>query len=66
MNWVQVSSIYIETFCHATESLQKVKDALFTLFGLGEVPPEEFNIEDVRVYGGYGNDIIILKSTITE
>lgn len=66
MNWAQINSIYIETFCHATESLQKVKEALLNLFDIDvAVLPEELNIEEARVYGGYGNDIIILKSTIS-
>jgi|SRR5271157_656355 len=66
MNENQIRSIYIETFCHATESLEKVKAAVLNLCGLGaEALPEDFILEESRVYGGYGNDIVILKITTT-
>jgi RNA binding exosome subunit len=66
MNETGIRSILIETFCHATESLEKVKLAILNLCGISnEELPEDWILEESRVYGGYGNDIVILKLITT-
>ncbi|OLS14871.1 MAG: hypothetical protein RBG13Loki_1503 [Promethearchaeota archaeon CR_4] len=66
MNEVKIGSISIETFCHATEDLPKVQDAVKNLCNLKEVPTEELGLSTSYVYGGYGNMIVILRSELTK
>ena len=54
----RIERIEVETFSHATESLEKV---LGTLLNLG-VPNELIETEDT--YGHYGNTITVVKANI--
>lgn len=51
--------IAFRTFCHATESIDRVKDALERLAG------EEMEIEESEAEGYYGNQIIVLEGKIS-
>ncbi len=47
----------LEAFCHATEDLEKVKEAMTKL-----VPPfEKLNFQTEKLEGSFGNDIISVK-----
>lgn len=49
----------LEAFCHATEDVERVKQAMFTLIGF----PNEVPLIEQKVEGSFGNDIILLKVT---
>lgn len=52
---------YIEfkTYCHATESLEKVKKALFFIIG------DDVEVEEEEAEGYFGNPILILTGKIS-
>ncbi len=66
MNEVKIGSISVETFCHATEDLQKVQEALKTLCNLKDAKDEDIGLSKHYVYGGYGNMIVMLKTELSE
>lgn len=51
--------IELKTYCHATESLDKVKKALFFVAG------REIDLEKSETEGYYGNPILILTGELT-
>lgn len=59
-----VNTLYIETYCHATESLRKVEKAIRNLI------PEELRnkvkFSYQKLEGYYGNPIIVIRSTIND
>jgi RNA binding exosome subunit len=66
MTEVKIGSISVETFCHATEDLPKVQDALKTLCNLKDVKDEDIALTKSYVYGGYGNMIVVLKTELSQ
>jgi RNA binding exosome subunit len=52
-------ALHARTFCHATESLDKVQLALATVVG-------EADIKSMRSEGHHGNPITVLESTIED
>ncbi len=66
MTEVKIGSISVETFCHATEDLPKVQEALKTLCNLKEVKEEDIGLSKSYVYGGYGNMIVIVKADLNQ
>ncbi len=66
MNEVKIGLIAVETFCHATEDLPKVEEALKTLCNLKDVKDEEIGLSKNYVYGGYGNMIVFVKAELNQ
>ncbi len=66
MNEVKIGSISVETFCHATEDLLKVQEALKTLCNLKDAKDADIGLLKTYTYGGYGNMIVILKTELSE
>ncbi len=66
MNEVKIGSISVETFCHATEDLLKVQDALKILCNLKDAKDEDIGLSKSYVYGGYGNMIVFLKAELSD
>lgn len=54
-----VDHIHIETFAHATESTEKVLDALLRVALFKEAVTSE------RMVGHFGNDIVAMKATLS-
>ncbi len=59
-----ISSIYIETYCHATEDLRKVEKAVRNLFPEDLKKKIKFSYEKLEGY--YGNPIIVLRTQIND
>ena len=59
-----VSSIYMETHCHATENMEKVKIAMSNLIPVALRNKIKFLYE--RLEGYYGNPIIIIRLKIDD
>jgi len=58
----RVSSVTLETFCHATEDVEKVERAILNLLPSDLRSSAEF--EECRLEGHYGNPITILRAVL--
>lgn len=55
MNQFNIAWIYIETFSHATEDLEKVKSLLSKFFSF------DISFDEKKTYGHFGNEIKIIS-----
>ncbi len=59
MNQFNIAWIYIETFSHATEDLEKVKSLLSKFFSF------DISFDEKKTYGHFGNEIKIISVELT-
>jgi RNA binding exosome subunit len=59
LNQFNIAWIYIETFSHATEDLEKVKSLLSKFFSF------DISFDEKKTYGHFGNEIKIISVELT-